>query len=369
MRLTISRNELFDALQRIQSVVEKKNTVQILSNVLCSAKDNQLSLFATDLEVGLRVVLPCKVLTEGKITLQAKQLAEIVRELPEGTQVDLSRKSNDWVELVCGKSRFNLVSLPAEQYPTVPAFDDKSYHSARSKSLAEMIDRTGFAVSTDQTRFMMTGVYFEPTQNRLMRMVGTDGHRLSFIDHEVFLSDPGLRSGVIIPKKGLGELRKFLDLGEEETGLAFDGTSLYARQNGVCLFVRLIDGDYPDYKLVIPKGVDLLVRVDRQQLIAALKRVSLLSHEKSRGVKFQVQKDLLTILSSNPDSGDAREEVECRYSGEALEIGFNAKYLLDCLPVMDSPEVEIRLKDRLSPGIVQGSSSRNHSYIVMPMRI
>ena len=232
-----------------------------------------------------------------------------------------------------------------------------------------MIDRTSFAVSTDATRYHLNGVYFEGLENNLMRMTATDGHRLAFEDEEVFKKNPEIKRGVIIPKKGLGELRKLLDECPETIGLAFERGYIFAKFDTTYLFVRLIEGEYPDYRTVIPKGADRLVEIDRDGFHSALKRVSLLAHEKSRGVKLSLADGLLTISSSNPDMGEAREEVDVAYKGEAIEIGFNARYLLDCLAVLDVKVLEFRFKDRLSPGLIRAKDQQNHTYVIMPMRI
>ncbi|MFN7685722.1 MAG: DNA polymerase III subunit beta [Oligoflexia bacterium] len=368
MKFTIHREPLLQALQRAQSVVEKKNTVQILGNVLLTVSDSQLSIAATDLEVGIKILLPIQGGEAGKVTLSAKQFLEIVKELPNRDLV-ISKKENNWVEILCGKSKFNLVSLAADEFPALPHFEEKNYFDARVDSLAAMIDRTEFAVSLDATRYLLNGVYFEALENNLMRMTATDGHRLSYVDAEIFLTAPDLKRGIIIPRKGLIEFRRMLDQGSSTVGLAFERGYLFVQMGTTYLFVRLIEGEYPDYRQVVPKNTDRVLKVNRQELHAALKRVSLLANEKSRGIKLSMQDYSLVISSSNPDLGDAREELDVTFSGETLEVGFNAKYLLDCLEVTESDEIQLSLKDKLSPGIVSGKDEGNHTYVIMPMRI
>ena len=261
------------------------------------------------------------------------------------------------------------MSLAADEYPSLPSFEEKTYFEARTEALSEMIDRTQFAVSTDATRYHLNGVYFEHLENNIMRMTATDGHRLSFMDNEVFMKMPELKRGIIIPKKGLVELRKFLMEGGDTLALSFERGYVFVKLNNSYLFIRLIDGEYPDYRQVIPKGTDRLVKLDREIFNSALKRVSLLAHEKSKGVKLALDKNLLTISSSNPDMGEAREEIDVEYSGEAMDIGFNSKYLLECLNVTKAEKLEFHLKDRLSPGILRGVGMQNHTYVIMPMRI
>jgi DNA polymerase-3 subunit beta len=368
MIFSIHRNPLLESLQKVQSVVERKNTIQILGNILLHAKGNELSLCATDLEVGIKVTLPVDTQQEGRITLNAKHLLDIVKELPD-KPLQITRKENNWVEILCGKYKVNVVSLSAEEFPSLPTFEDKNYIEARTEALIEMIDRTHFAVSTDATRYHLNGVYFEHLENNVMRMTATDGHRLSFVDSEVFLTKPELKRGVIIPKKGLTEFRKLLTQDQSSVGLYFERGYLFAKFKDSFIFVRLIDGEYPDYRLVIPKSAERLVKMVNEDFTSALKRVSLLANEKSRSVKMGIQPGLMTITSSNPDMGEAHEEIDVEYSGDPLEISFNSKYLLECLAVTESDQLELHLKDRLSPGILRGVETPNHTYVIMPMRI
>ena len=368
MKFVIHRNPLLEALKKAQSVVEKKNTVPILANVLFAVEGDELSISATDLEVGLKMVLPVEKAQSGKITLSSKALLDIVNELPQAP-IEITKKENDSVEIVCGKSRFKVVSLSATEYPALPAFEEKKYHDAKLDGLKEMIDRTSFAVSTDATRYLMNGVYFEPLEKNVMRMTATDGHRLAFMDGEVFSTMPEFKRGVIIPRKGLMELRKFLEEGDSTIGLAFERGYVFANLGGSYLFIRLIEGEYPDYRQVIPKSTDRVAKIDKANFHSALKRVSLLAHEKSKGVKFSIQPGMLTIYSSNPDLGEAKEEIDVGYTGEPVSIGFNAKYLLECLAVTPVDKLELLFKDHLSPGILKGEGQPNHTYVVMPMRI
>lgn len=368
MKFTIHRDPLFEALQKTQSVVEKRNTVQILGNVLLTISGSQLSVSATDLEVGLKISLPIEGSQDGKVTLSAKNLLDIVKELPS-KNLTFTKKDNQWVEITTGKSRFSIVSLPADEFPALPQFDEKTYVDTRVEALNEMITRTSFAVATDPTRYHLNGVFFEPMDTGLMRMTATDGHRLSFVDQEVFLTPPEMKRGMIIPRKGLGELKKLLDDASSTIGLAFERGYLFAKLDSTYLFVRLIEGEYPDYRQVIPKSTERKVLIPREDFNSALKRVSLLANEKSRGVKLSMQAGLLTIFSSNPELGEAREEIDVEFTGDAVEIGFNARYLLESLAVMGGEKIEFLFKDRLSPGILRESDKSSHTYVIMPMRI
>ncbi len=368
MIFTIQRDPLFLALQQVQSTVAKRNSMPILTNILCEVKNGNLSLSATDMEVGMRLTFPVEAKQEGRVTLAANHFLDIIKELPSQL-VSFTKKDNNWVELVSGRSRFNIVSMAADEYPELPKFEEQKYNEARIDSLKEMIDRTLFSVSTDATRYLLNGVYFENLENGVMRMTGTDGSRLSYVDKEVFLTPVEIKRGIVIPKKGLIELRKILESAGTSIGIAIEKGHLFAKNQDTYLFVRLMEGEYPNYRQIISKTVDCVMKLSTKGFTAALKRVSLLAHEKSRGVKFAIQAGALTISSSNPDMGEAVEEMDIDYSGEPVEIGFNAKYLLDCLSVTESEQLEFFFKDRMSPGIMRGSDHQNHTYVIMPMRL
>ena len=367
MKFSIQRDQLLSALHKISSVVEKKHTMEILGNILFEAKNDKLTLSGTDLEVGFQISLDAQIETPGKLTLSTKHIADITKELPNQPMY-FNLKPNHWVEITCAKARFNVVSISAEGYPNLPLFEEKNYHYANSERLSEMIDKTEFAVSTDATRYHLNGVYLEVMENGIIRMTATDGHRLSYIDYEIFAKPIDLKRGVVIPKKGLTELHKMLQ-GTKNIGIAFEKGYLYAKSESAFLFIRLIEADYPDYRQVIPQNLDKVARLKREDLLGALKRVSLMAHEKSKGVKLNIQEGLLSIASSNPDMGEARDEINLDYHGEAFEIGFNAKYMLDCLEVMKDSDIEFNFKDKTKPGLIQSATHKNHCYVIMPMRI
>lgn len=369
MKFTVAKDTFLEALQKVQNVVEKKNTVQILSNILLASTKDTLSLTATDLEVGINVTLPIEKGIEGKVAVSAKNLLEIVKELPN-KPVTLSKKENNWVEISCQKSMFNLVGLGADEFPPLPSFDNKNYLTVNSAATREMVDRTLFSVSTDETRYHLNGVFVEAVENNLLRMVSTDGHRLAFIDKELVLNGADqFKRGIIIPKKGLAELRRLLDDKAESFSMALDKGNLLVKLEDTLLFIRLIEGDYPDYEQVIPKKNDKRLTVSREEFLGSLRRVSLLANEKSRGVKLSLRENGLTITSSNPDLGDAKEELDAEYNQDPVEIGFNARYIIECLTILDSDKITIDLNDKLSPGLLRPAGKNDYTYIVMPMRI
>ena len=368
MKFNIQREVLLNALQKIASVIERKNTNELLVNILVEARQDQnLVLSGTDLEVGIQISIEAQVIEAGKTTISTKNILDITKELPN-LLMNFTLKPNFWMEITCAKAKFNVMSKSAEGFPSFPNFEEKSYSEANSERLMEMIDKTEFAVSTDATRYHLNGVFVEVLPNSLIRMTATDGHRLSYIDHEVFTKPIDLKRGIVIPRKGLGELRKLL-AGTKNIGIAFEKGLLFVKSEQAFLFIRLIEADYPDYRQVIPQNLEKTAYLKREELLGALKRVSLMANEKSRGVKFGIQEGTLFISSSNPEMGEAKDEINIDYQGDSFEIGFNAKYVLDCLEVMNSNDLELHFKDKTKPGVLQAKEHKNHCYVIMPMRI
>ena len=375
MELKIGVPDLVKALGRSQGIVERKTTMPILSHVLVEArKAGQLIVSATDLDLAVSSEHGCEVLKEGSLAVSARYLYEIVRALPESS-VSLKRAQNNYLEVRSGSAEFRIVGLPAEDFPALPRFDKVPFADIDAATLLEMIERTFFAVSTDETRYNLNGVFFEPGQGAL-RLVATDGHRLSLAEKPIDASF-GLKRGVILPKKGLAEVKKLLteatEGGEEhpETKLGFLENSAIFRRPGVVLVMRLIEGLFPDYKQVIPKAGEKIVRLGRGRFSETLRRISLLSTDKAHAVKLDLSKGLVRVLSQNPDLGEAKEEVPVEYEGEPLKIGFNARYLTDVLAVLRSNDVILELADDLSPGVLRGADEGDQGFtaVVMPMRI
>jgi DNA polymerase-3 subunit beta len=340
----------------------------ILANVLIEANEESIQVTATDLEVGIRSKMKGEINRKGGVTLNAKKLYEIVREAPEDN-LQLKRLENDWVEIKSGKSVFKMVGMDAHEFPQFPSFGVQELVPVSGKVLKEMIERTLFSVSTDETRHNLNGVFVEEGEAGKLRMVATDGHRLALIERAV--GSVGLDKGAILPRKGLAELRKLLEQTEDVVvAIGFkENMGLVVRDN-VELFMRLIDADFPDYSKVIPKDNPFLVKVAQSGFIQALRRVSILSNERYKGIKLDLKEGKMSVSASNPDLGEAAEEVEIQYQGRNLSLVFNARYLLDVLGVFpDGVEVEIRVKDELSPGVVQGEGDADYLYVVMPMRL
>ena len=368
MEIKAKRGELLATLYWTQSIVERRNTMPILANVLIEAQKNDIRLTATDLEVGVRGQVDGDVVKEGTVTLSAKKLYEIIREVPED-QVRLKRLENEWVEIRGGKSIFKIVGMEAKEFPQFPKFEGKALSPIPASLVREMIERTIFAVSTDETRYSLNGVFVEQGEGGNIRMVATDGHRLAFEERTVGVL--GLSKGVIVPRKGLSELKKLLESGDDGmVSLGFKENMGLVVKDKVELFMRLIDGDFPDYTKVIPKGNPHIAKLDHDELLQALRRVSILSSERYKGIRMEFSEDKVSISANNPDLGEATEDIEAEYKGKQISIGFNARYLIDVLGVLNvDGEVAIELKDELSPSVIRKAGADGFLYVLMPMRL
>lgn len=371
MNVTVEREALVRILARAQGVVDKRHALAMLTNILIEADDSGLSMVATDLEVSLKQLLQAKVTKQGRAAASARTLFEIVRESPTD-QITLKTLDNQWLEVVYGKSRFKLMGVDPEDHPGMP---QSSGNGAKAGSLeiaagdlAEMVRKTVFAVSADDSRSNLSGVYLtKGAKKGVLRMVATDGHRLALIDRPA--AGAGLPDGSILPRKGLTELGKLLGESTDKIKLTVAGSECVAQLGDSTISMRLVEGKFPDYQKVIPEEPNRVARMERDALLHTLRRVSIMSSERARSVRLALDKNRLEISASNPEMGEASEELAVEYTGEKLEVGFNAKYLIDVMTVLpDGSDVEIALTDELSPGIVRGGDS-GYTYVVMPLRI
>ena len=293
-----------------------------------------------------------------------------MRELPD-EPVRLEATANAYLELHCGRARFSLTGTDAEEYPSLPEFSPERLVRISAPVLSQMIERTMYAASIDETRYNLNGVYFEvDAATEKIRLVATDGHRLALTERSVGADATGLASGVIIPRKGLAELKRLVDEEDaDEVELGFEASSGLARRGGVTLVMRLIEGEFPNYQQVIPKDAEQKLTLPTEPLVRALRRVALLSAERSRAVKLELAESRLTISSSNPDLGEAQEEVDIDYAGDDIAIGFNAKYLIECLSALGAKEVQFALKDGNSPAELRPTDDADSLAVVMPMRL
>lgn len=377
MNFEIDKKEFVKGLSLMQSVAGRKTTLPILSHILLEWDKNSLYLTGTDLETGIREELPAKIHQKGKASVSAKKLYEIVRELPEEA-IHIQKKDNQWITLQCGKSVFNLAGLDPEEFPSLPSYQEENFSTVSTRLIREMIEKTVFAASNEESRYHLNGVLFAQAKQGgkdALRMVATDGHRLSMIDRENQKIRGIEEKGVIIPKKGVLEIRRIIGDrdGEEEMGIYFDATHGFFKMGKSLTVIRLIDGEFPEYEQVIPKGNDKKLVMTKDKMISSLKRVSTMASERMEGVKFSVRANSVEMSSTHQDFGDAKEEVEVVYEGTPLQVGFNARYLIEAFNVIDTEEVLMELKDEGSPGILKPSSSTpgfsNQISIIMPMRL
>lgn len=369
MNFTIEKDVFLKGLARVQGIVEKRNTIPVLSNVMLEGVDGELRLTATDLEVGMQSTYPANIRKPGKITISAKKLYEIIKELPEN-QISFNSKDNCWVEVECGKAQFNIVGLSADEFPNFPIPNRGDFISLPSSLCKEMIEKTFFAVSQDESKYNLNGIFCQVKEKNQLRLVATDGHRLSMIEKKISLTESTeLAKGVILPRKGILELKKLAEEGEGDLQLGFMDNNAVVIKEQTVIIMRLVDGDFPDYTRVIPRANEQKAAIAVDPFLHALRRMIILSSEKSRGVKMNFRSNILEVSSSNPELGDAREEMDIDYQGADISVGFNARYLLDILQVQNQDSILMILKDNLSPGLIKPVDEDGYLAVIMPMRL
>jgi DNA polymerase-3 subunit beta len=372
MKVTIERAALLKAMSRAQGVVERKNTIPILANVLIEAEGDHVSLRATDLDIEVIERIPAMVEQAGAVTVAAHLLHEIVRKLPEGAQLALTADATSGrLDVVAGRSRFSLATLPREDFPVMASSEYACSYSAPAPVLRRLFDKSKFAVSTEETRYYLNGVYLHVASEgdaKLLRAVATDGHRLARIDAP--LPDGAATApGVIVPRKTVGELRKLLENDEAEIAVSVSETKIRFSADGLVLTSKVIDGAFPDYTRVIPVGNTRRMEVDAADFAAAVDRVATVSQERSRAVKLAMEQDKLTLSVNSPDAGSAAEELVVAYPDEAMEIGFNARYLLEIAGQVDRENAVFLFNNPGDPTLVREGDDASAVYVVMPMRV
>ncbi len=373
MEFRIDKEVFLKSLQKIQGIVEKRTSMPILSNVLLEATESSLRVTATDLEVGMKCIYPAEIVSPGRITVGAKKIYEIVKELPN-QQISFSAKDNDWVEIRCGKVHFNIVGLSAEEFPYFPEVHEENLFEIESALLKGMIEKTSYAICNDDTKYNLNGLFAKTEINdddvQLLKMVATDGHRLSIASCP-FKGNAGqeLSKGVILPKKGVYELKK---IAEEDGGtllFGFMDNSAVIKRGDSYMVMRLVDGEFPDYNRVIPTSNDRSIIINCDDFTHSVRRMAILSSEKFKGIMLDISESSIRISSSNPELGDAMEEIDVSYGGEPFSVRFNARYLLDVLAVTETESVEMKFKDELAPSIILPDKSDSFLAVIMPMRL
>lgn len=372
MKISMERGTLLKAVSQAQSVVERRNTIPILANVLIEAEGEQVQFRATDLDIEVVDKAPAQVERAGATTVSATTLHEIVRKLPDGALVTLNADSAAGrLTVEAGRSNFSLATLPREDFPVMASSEYQSNFSAPAAVLRRLFDKSKFAISTEETRYYLNGVYMhvaEADGGKVLRCVATDGHRLARIDADL-PDGAGEMPGVIVPRKTVGELRKLLDDDEQAIAVSVSETKVRFATPDITLTSKVIDGTFPDYSRVIPQANTRRLEVDAAEFAQAVDRVATVSSERSRAVKLQLDEDKLVLSVNAPDSGAAEEELAVAYGDERLEIGFNAKYLLEIASQVDRENAVFMFNSAGDPTLMREGNDQSAVYVVMPMRV
>lgn len=372
MKLTIERAVLLKSLAHVQSVVERRNTIPILSNVKLESHDGTLGLNATDMDIEIQETVSAEVMTPGVATAPAHTLYEIVRKLPDGSQIDMEfSDQTQQLLLRSGRSKFTLSCLPVEDFPQISGGELPYRFALTADALKGLFARAAFAMSTEETRYYLNGIYMHPAQSEgvpVLRTAATDGHRLARVETPLPEGASGM-PGIIVPRKTVTELSRLLDESVDEVQISVSDAKIRFSLGSVVMTSKLIDGTFPDYERVIPAGNDKAMEVGCKQLAQAVDRVSAISTEKSRAIKMVLTSGVVTLSASSAENSSAVEEIEASYGMDRLEIGFNARYLLDILTQIEGDAVRFLLADAVSPTIVREVSEGNALYVLMPMRV
>ncbi len=367
MKATIERATLLRGLSHVQSVVERRNTIPILSNVLIEASlDGSLRLMATDLDLQIDETVPAAVDQAGAITVPAHTLFDIARKLPEGSQVELTAAEGK-IKVNAGRAKFELGTLPRDDFPVIAEGELPTVFELPAETLKQIIDKTRFAISTEETRYYLNGIFLHVADD-MLKAAATDGHRLA----RVTVPRPeGAEAmpDVIVPRKCVAELRKLLDEVDGSVGVSLSGSKIRFDLGAAILTSKLIDGTFPDYSRVIPTGNDKILKIDPRSFMQGVDRVSTIATEKTRAVKMALDRDRITLSVTSPDNGTAAEDVPGDYAAQPFEIGFNSRYLMDILGQIESDLVEVHLADAAAPTLIRENDKSPALYVLMPMRV
>lgn len=372
MRLTIERADLLKSLQHVQSVVERRNTIPILSNLMVSAREGRVSLTATDMDIAVVDAVPSDIGQDGATTAPAHMLYDIVRKLPEGAEVEIATEDgNDRLSVRTGRSAFSLHCLPTEDFPVMTDGEFSHEFTMPAAELLRLVDKTRFAISTEETRYYLNGIYIhaiDGPDGKILRAVATDGHRLARVETALPAGAEGM-PGVIVPRKAVAELRKLLEDCDDDVSIALSDIKIRFTVADALLTSKLIDGTFPDYERVIPDTNGSVMTVHGKAFAEAVDRVSTISSDKSRAIKLSIGDDKVVLSANSPDQATATEELAIDYVGEAFDIGFNSRYVLDMTQQIDGDTMKFEISDAASPAVVSDSDDQKALYVLMPMRV
>ncbi len=371
MEIKVNRDSLFKSISKVQSIIEKRSNMPILSMILITTGDKSVNISATDLEISMQQTIEANVLASGSITISGRKLFEILKE-SKSQEISLREKENSWIFISDDKTQYNLACMPAEEYPVFVEPEDVSMVEMECSVLTEMINKTIYAVTLEEAGYKLSGVYTEKInkeEKNILRMVSTDGHRLSLVDKNIDdLDNMKIEKGVMIPKKGLMELNKLASEGEK-ISLGFKDNNCVAKNDNSLIVIRLLESKFPDYREVISIDLKNSISIKRNDLLDGMKKMMILSSESSRGVQITLEKNNMELVSINPDLGDVKDNLEVDYSDERIVLGFNSKYFVDALQAMESDDVSIGFSDNSSPCMIQGEDDKGFLGLIMPMRI
>ena len=371
MEIRINREELYKAVSKVQTIIEKRSNMPILSMVLLNVGKSDLHLSATDLEISFQQKIPAEVINPGSVTISGRKLFEILKEC-KNPRMHIREKENNWVFLTDDQVKYNLACLPAEEYPLFMEPEGVDLMEMDASVLKEMINKTIFSVTLDEAGFKLSGVFTETVTQEgklYLRMVSTDGHRLSLIEKEMADTQKlKIDGGIMIPKKGMMELSKLASEGGPMQ-IGFKKNNCVAKKENSLVVIRLLESKFPDYNAVIPKNMKSLVKIKREALLDGMKKMVILTSEAYRGVKISLEKNSIELVSINPDLGDAQEKLEVEYKGDRIEAGFNARYFIDVLQAMESEFIDLGFIDNSSPCVIKGKEDIGFLGLIMPMRL
>ena len=371
MKFIVTKPIIYKTLSHLQSIVNKKNTLPILSNILIEAEQNSLTLSSTDMDISIKETINCNVIESGSTTLNAQIMFDIIKKLPDASEIEFISNDGKILTIRSQVSKFSLSCLPKDEFPIIETVSSGKKITVKSKTIFDLINKTKFAISNEETRYFLNGLYFNifsKEDSSALTFVGTDGHRLAtssaitdFVSTEI--------PGVIIPKKTINELSKLLSEDSQDIEIDISSNKIIFYIDNLILISKLIDGNFPDYTRVIPKNNNNHLIINRLNLLSAVDRVSTISNEKSPSIKFRLYNNLVNLSTINNENSTATEDIECKYEGKEIEIGFNSKYIMDILDNLVGDEIKISFNDNSTPIIAQEQSDQDIIYVLMPMRV
>ncbi len=369
MKITLQKADLERAINFTQGIIDKRTTNPILSNILFSAADNKLELYSTNMDISSINQIDASVEVVGRAVVSARMLFDIVRKFPPG-EVHLRRMDNNWLELKSGSVQYKIAGLHPEEYPTIEKPKKTDYISIKSDTLIKLLKKTIFAVSEEDVKKILGGVFFDFSEENLLKLVATDGHRLSLVREPVnFKVKKKEEDGIVLPRKGMSELLRILEETDEDIKVSFDERMAIFKTDTKTLMMKVLEGTFPDYNQVMPKENDKILKINRQRFYDALSRMVIVSHERSNIVRISFSDEGIVVSSESPNEGEGKEFVEAEYKGTKMEMGFNARYIMDILEVAEDEVIEMRMLDELSAVLVKPSQDENFLNVVMPVRM